>query len=152
MKYPVVYNPTKFDPSMDIGINSRVIRSIFEIMWVTYRPGEGFTAGFNWRVAIRDRHDDEEDFHYVLELGEGPIIEDYSHGRCGVAYVDYHSVPEAVVKMAPGKWLIEIWIEPKASMDSQLLRYAEKINAAYVDAMRAELPDYEILSSRLYKF
>lgn len=150
MEYPVVYDH-KFDPGMDIGINSRVIRSIFDIMGVTYRLGEGFTAGFDWRVAIKDRHDDEEDYHYVLELGEGPIIEDYSYGKFWAAYVDYHSVPEVVVKMAPGMWFIEIWIEPKASMDNQLLRCAEKINAAYVDAMRAELPDYEILSSRLYK-
>ncbi len=187
MRYPKIFK-SEFCPSMDKPINSKLIREIFRIMEVRYLQG-GFTAGSDWRVTITDQHEDEDEPHYWLEVGEGEYADSYYHATFTAAYCDYHSMSlqektlndaektinhvvdsvaerdeEGVIEEAPGKWHIDIWINPDGIVNSlkdymkandvsirdYVLDLAKHINTAYAKAMEEALPDYFIVSSELF--
>ncbi len=212
MRYPKIFK-SEFCLSMDKPINSKVIREIFRIMGVRYQQGD-FTAGSDWRVTITDQHEDEDEPHYWLEVGEGEYADSYYHATFTAAYCDYHSMSlqektlndaektinqimgklqhgeegseelleqvdeaaslvtsvaerdeeEGVIEEAPGKWHIDIWINPDGivsdlkdymkandvSIRDYVLDLAKHINTAYAKAMEEALPDYFIVSSELF--
>ena len=150
MEYPQIVE-ARFDAKMDPGINSKLLRAIFEIMGTEYSAKtDCFASDMPWGVCIEDQHDNEKNPHYILEVGSG-IYDERAPKSYFVRYCDYHSVPGKKKKnnsiiTDPGKWIIRIWLPKGCGLSADDV--AEKINLAYAKAMEEELPDYEILYSK----
>ncbi|MBO7717902.1 hypothetical protein J6S37_00175 [Candidatus Saccharibacteria bacterium] len=147
MEYPKVVKAV-FDPEVDRPGNSEILRSIFEIMHVTYDDAtDKFTATYfrgKWGIAIEDRHDDEPEPHYYLEVGEGNYSI-YKRRTYRTKYCDYYSevVAEAGITEGPGEWRIHVWVA--SILDADLV--AQEVSKAYKESMEKTLPDYCVLSS-----
>ena len=157
MNMPLI-RKTYFECKEDCEANSIVLSAILEeILKVEYNP---VTASFAssllecpWIIRISDWHDDEEEAHYELEVGSDLSSKpDDFETNCAflVRYCDYDSNLEGgpSITLAPGHYIIEIWLSPKGEGGLTSL-IAENINQAYLVSLRKAFPHLYVLTSDL---
>lgn len=160
---PVIHE-AKFVDKADAAINSMVLREIFRHTRTSGDKSRGRRIFRHmpevWRVRIEDQHEKGEDApHYILDVGVGDCGENCRGLLYSVAYCDYRSVLEGddnntiknnAILINPGKYLISIWLPDKGYKEKKFNKFAVAINDAYYRAMVATLPNYMILTKKLY--
>ena len=157
MNMPLI-RKTYFECKEDCEANSIVLSAILEeILKVKYDPvTASFTSSlleYPWIIRISDWHDDEEEAHYELEVGSDLSSKpDDFETNCAflVRYCDYDSNLEGgpSITLAPGHYIIEIWLSPKGEGALTSL-IAKNINQAYLISLRKAFPHLYVLTSDL---
>lgn len=148
-EYPTIIKAHFGDPDdkvftfRDAEINTDILRAAIELVHPKCTAGH-FSTGHPWQIIIEDRHDSEEDPHYILSFGERveDIDEKTTRFTRRVDYCDNYSTKDRQIEQAPGVFSVTLiggfW--PKSIIWS-----TDLIAKAYIDSLKKNLPDYFIL-------
>ncbi len=148
--YPVIFKPPVFGDAdnpeftqRDARINSDILRCAVEYMEPEYNRFENsFKTGYNWKVTIKDSHDDEPVPHYELEFGEGKIDTACSVVLLTTPYCDNYSTQNRTLDQNPGTYTVEV----VGDFDQCRARgLAHAVCVQYEKSLRVHFPDYYIL-------
>lgn len=144
-KYPTIFCTIFGDEehpeftARDATINSEVIREACAMVRPRLIDGM-FGTGRNWRITIKDRHDDEKTPHYVLDFGEGRPEDPACTLEIG--YCDNFSKGVNDIEQKPGTFTVEA-AGDFGNYSKQLA--ATVVARAYAKALDRNYPDISVL-------
>ncbi len=125
----------------DAAINSDLLQFICErLVSVRWKNGE-FGTRYAFRLRIEDQHDDEDQPHYALDVGDSSNQE-VLENRLEVDYCDNYSDKDRTIKQACGKFTV-FASRRVGNFTGEFA--AAALARAYVDALKAHFPDFFIM-------
>ncbi|MBR0133753.1 hypothetical protein IJM16_00600 [Candidatus Saccharibacteria bacterium] len=145
--FPIIYESVYGEEgnpeftARDAAINSDLLQLICErLVNIKLNDGE-FGTRNPFRLRIEDQHDDEDQPHYVLDVGNS-INQDPLENCVSVDYCDNYSDKDRTIKQARGKF--KVWASKRVGNFSSEFA-ATALARAYVDALKTHFPDFFIL-------